>query len=388
VTVETESELLHERVRALARSVGEEAEEATSFDRLALEIADFQARWIPGYRRLLEASGASLDSVHSIPAVPCDAFRLTRVAVHPPELDEVRFRTSGTTGAPGIHPLRTTRTYRELSIRAGARALVSPWPGRRMVVALAPHPGTPPTSSLGFMLRVFMEAFDGRALTSDPTGAAFDADAPSRWLASGIGVDVAGLRRAALLARERGEPLLVLTTAFALVLLLDALSGARLPAPQRTLVMQTGGFKGRTRTVAPERLRAATARAFRIPKEQVVGEYGMTELTSQLYQGGPPGSDLVGAPGVYLEPPWLRVAPVDPATFLPVPDGEIGLARIVDLANVDSAVVVLTQDLVRRRDGGVELVGRRRGAPPRGCSLGVEALVSAGVGCNPGGQAW
>ena len=385
MTIETESELLHERVRALASTEGERTE---SFDELALDIAEFQARWIPGFRRLVEGSGGSLDSLHSIPAVPCDAFRLARVAAHPPELDEVRFSTSGTTGTPGIHAFRTTRTYRELSVRMGARALASAWPGRRVVVALAPHPGSPPTSSLGFMLRAFMEAFDGRALTSDPTGAAFDPDAPSRWLASSSGVDVAGLRRAALLARERREPLLVLSTAFALVLLLESLAGARLPAPQRTLVMQTGGFKGRTRTVTPERLRAATARAFRIPKDQVVGEYGMTELSSQLYDSGPPGSELEGKHGVYLEPPWLRVVPVDPATFLPVPTGERGLARIVDLANVDSAVVVLTQDIVRRRDGGVELIGRRRGAPPRGCSLGVEALVAAGAGWKTGGPGW
>ena len=51
-------------------------------------------------------------------------------------------------------------------------------------------------------------------------------------------------------------------------------------------------------------------------------------------------------------------------------------ARIVDLGNVDSAVAIVVQDLVRRHDGGIELVGRRSGAPPRGCSLAVEALVT------------
>jgi hypothetical protein len=59
-----------------------------------------------------------------------------------------------------------------------------------------------------------------------------------------------------------------------------------------------------------------------------------------------------------------------------VPDGEIGLARFIDLANVDSAVAILTRDLVRRRDGGIELLGRSPGAPPRGCSLAIEALLS------------
>lgn len=359
-----ESDLLHAHVRALARGDGDE-----SFDTLALDIARFQARWSAGYRRLLDARGGALDSVDAIVAVPTDAFRLTRVAVHPAELDVVRFATSGTTGsARGVHAMRTTETYRELSVRFGRQSLTADWTGRGVVVALAAAPGASPESSLGFMMRAFMEELDGRALSVDPSGAAFDADSSARWLASPSGIDVAGLRRAALVASERQEPLLVLATSFALVILLDTLAGKRIPAPKRTVVMQTGGFKGKTREVAPEKLRARVARAFRIAPERVISEYGMTELTSQLYEGP--------EPGVYREPPWLRTVPVDPASLRPVPEGEVGIARFVDLGNVDSAVAIVTQDLVRRRAGGVELVGRRRGAPLRGCSLAMEALVA------------
>ena len=368
-----ESDALHARVRAFARG---EAPETDDYERLAIDIARFQARWSPGFRRLVEARSPGLDRLDAIPAVPSDAFRLTRVAAHPPELDAVRFVTSGTTGsARGTHAMRTTRTYRELSLSFGKRALASAWPGRRVVVALAPPPGEPTSSSLGFMMRAFMQEFDGRALAVDPSGAEFDPESSGRWLASTSGVNVGGLRRAALVAQERQEPLLVLATSFALVLLLDALAGAKLPAPKRTVVMQTGGFKGRTRSVEPDKLRRAVARAFRIRPAQVVGEYGMTELSSQLYEGTLPGGALDGEPGVYLEPPWLRVVPVNPATLKPLAEGETGLARIVDLGNVDSAVAIVVQDLVRRRGGGIELFGRRPGAPARGCSLAVEALV-------------
>lgn len=371
--VVAESEALHERVRAFARG---DAPEADDFERLALDIARFQARWSSGFRRLVEARSPGLDRLDAIPAVPSDAFRLTRVAVHPPELDAVRFMTSGTTGsARGTHAMRTTRTYRELSLAFGMRALASAWPGRRVVVALAPQPDPPQTSSLGFMMRAFMEELDGRALAVDPSGAEFHAASSGRWLASSSGVDIAGLRRAALVAHERQEPLLVLATSFALVLMLDALAGAKIPAPRRTVVMQTGGFKGRTRSIKPDKLRRAVARTFRIPAAQVVGEYGMTELSSQLYEGTLPGGQLSGEPGVYLEPPWLRVVPVDPGTLKPVGAGETGIARIVDLGNVDSAVAIVVQDRVRLSGEGIELLGRRPGAPPRGCSLAVEALV-------------
>jgi hypothetical protein len=63
---------------------------------------------------------------------------------------------------------------------------------------------------------------------------------------------------------------------------------------------------------------------------------------------------------------------------LPVATGEIGIARIVDLGNVDSALIVVAEDLVRRSGNGIELHGRRSGAPPRGCSLSLEALIRRG----------
>jgi hypothetical protein len=362
VTLVERSDELHERVRRFAR--GEPGED---FETLGLSIARFQAENSPGFARLVRARGSSLERLGDVPGVPCDAFRLARVAVHPPELDEVRFATSGTTGDPGLHCMRTTRTYREVSLSWGGRALTSSWDGPSVVVALARPPGRPAMSSLGFMMRAMIEAFDGRPL--DPARE-FDADEVGRWLVDSDGVDVAGLSRATELACARGEPLLVLATAFALVALLDALNGRTLPAPERTIVMQTGGFKGRTREVAPDRLRADVARTFGIEPEQIVGEYGMTELTSQLYERR--------ASSIYLEPPWLRVVPVDPATLEPVPPGELGIARIVDLGNVDSAVVVIAEDLVRRAGGGIELHGRRSGAPARGCSLAVEALIARG----------
>jgi hypothetical protein len=363
VSVLVESERLHQRVRAFAHG-----EETSSFEELALEIARFQWTSSAGMRRLVELGGRELDSAAAIPAVPSDAFRLTRVAVHPESADIVRFRSSGTTGPQtSSHAFRTTETYRELALRIGAQALTSAWPGPRVVVALAEAPGEPPTSSLGFMMQLFIEAFDGRPREA-------------QWLLSPSGIDVRGLRGAAALAAERDEPLLVLGTAFSLVTLLDQLAGGTIEAPERTVIMQTGGFKGRTRELEPEALRREVARTFGVSSDHVVGEYGMTELSSQLYEPRLPGSELwrrAGEPrDVYVEPSWLRVTPVDPATLEPVADGEIGIARILDLGNVDSAVAIVTQDLVRRSGPGIELLGRRPGSPPRGCSLAVEALLA------------
>ncbi len=378
------SDALHARVRAFGRALLRGETAGDTFEDLACDIARFQRDYSVGYARLVERRGSRLENALSIPAVPVDAFRLTRVCVHPEALDVARFRTSGTTAdVPGTHPVRTLDTYRELACAWGERALFSAWLGPKTIIALAPFPGTPPTSSLGFMMQSFMETFDGRALVSSPEGVTFEPQDAARWLASPSGVDIDGVKRAVAVAKKRSEPLFVLATSFALVGLLDILDGETLATPNRTVVMQTGGFKGRSREVSAEKLRSQVARAFRTSEDSVVSEYGMTELSGQLYEGTVPGASLTGPRGVYLEPPWLQVVPVAPDTLLPVAEGEVGIARFVDLTNVDSAVAVQTQDLVRRTGPGIELLGRRVGAPPRGCSLPFEGLVRTSDGASP-----
>jgi hypothetical protein len=361
------SRQLHERVRAFARREGTD-----EFETLALAIARFQAEASPGFARLVKSRGNGLERLSDVPGVPTDAFRLGRVAVHPPELDVARFETSGTTGNErGIHAFRTLDTYEAVALAFGRRALVGFRPGPRVVVSLAPAPGEVSTSSLGTMMSFFQREWDGRSLADG----SFERELAARWLFGPDGLDLHGLEHAANVAVRRGEPFVVLATAFALVGLLDALGGRVLTAPRQTCVMVTGGFKGRSREVARDDLRRDIARAFGVPETHVVAEYGMTELTSQLYEGTLPGAELHGEPDVLLEPAWLRVEPVDPLTLEPVAAGEIGIARIIDLGNIDSALVVQTEDLVRRRGAGIELFGRRPGAAARGCSLAVEAWL-------------
>ena len=164
---------------------------------------------------------------------------------------------------------------------------------------------------------------------------------------------------------------LVLGTSLAYALLLEALGEATFRMPDGARVMQTGGFKGKTREFDAPKLRRDIARAFCIDERAVVSEYGMTELSSQFWEMTMHGSEK----NVYVEPPWARVVPVDPETLAPVKEGEIGVARIEDLLNVDSAVAIVTADRVRRVKGGFELLGREMGAPPRGCSIATEEML-------------
>jgi hypothetical protein len=196
-------------------------------------------------------------------------------------------------------------------------------------------------------------------------------------------VDPAALLQVCAEARRAGTPAIVMGASFAFVHLLDAIHEKRregdLALPAGSRVMHTGGCKGRSREVAQAELIADIGRAFAVPEHAVVGEYGMTELSSQLYEPTLRAAHGLGSTdarhGVFAAPPWLRVAAVDPDTLRPLPDGTPGILRFEDLANVDSALVVQTADRGICRGANVELLGRIPGATPRGCSLAIEELM-------------
>ena len=74
-------------------------------------------------------------------------------------------------------------------------------------------------------------------------------------------------------------------------------------------------------------------------------------------------------PRVFQFPPWARAQIVSPETGREVAEGETGLIRVFDLANVRSVMAIQTEDFGVRRGGGFELIGRAALAEPRGCSL-------------------
>jgi hypothetical protein len=369
VSALVESERLHERARAMVRAFESAAPMPEPFDMLAADLARFQASRVPGYARLCAAHGVEPREIAfagQAPAVPADAFKLGHVFAFDTRDGLIAFRTSGTTiGARGAHWMRDVGTYDAAALAFGramlARSLSTPVP----MLVVGPAPADAPDSSLAHMCAVFARALGA----TEPLERTF--------FVRGGTLDIARLR-GRVLEIDQATPAIVLATSFALVHLLDAIGSDVLALPPGSRVMQTGGFKTRSREVDSEELRQAVARAFAVDDRAVVGEYGMAELSSQFWE-----TTLVDSQarhGVYVEPPWARVIPVDPDTLAPLAVGEVGVARIEDLANVDSAFAVLTQDRVRRVAGGFELLGRMPGAPPRGCSIALEEMLSADEG--------
>ena len=192
-------------------------------------------------------------------------------------------------------------------------------------------------------------------------------------------IDTAGLSEVLVEAGTRGTPILLAGTAFAFVHWLDWLKerSAGFDLPPGSLIMETGGFKGRSRVLERSEFYASLSEAHGVPVEAIVNEYGMTELLSQFYDG-PVAATSGGALEArrHVPPPWVRTRVLDPNTLSAVPIGKPGLLCHYDLANAGSVMAVLTEDLGIAVDDGFRVLGRVQGAEPRGCSLAMDDLLS------------
>lgn len=357
-----DSRALHTRARALVQAFVDATPPAETFDALAVDLGRFQASHVPGYARLCARRGVAPSTctrAAQFPAVPTDAFKAMRVAAFGEDATTRIFRTSGTTvGQRGRHDFRDVRTYDAAALAFGRACLFGN--ERFAVLTLGPSPAEAPDSSLTHMNELFAQKLGVKGFGG--------------FYLSGDVFDLARLDESVARAVVEGQKVLLLGTSFAFVHLLEALGDDAFPLPPGSRIMQTGGFKGRSREVSASELRAAIATTFAVEERAVVQEYGMTELSSQFYERT--AVDPAAPPALLFEPPWARVIPVDPETLAPVAEGAEGIARIEDLCNVDSAFAIQTADRVRREQGGFVLLGRQPGSAPRGCSIAIDELLS------------
>jgi len=330
---------------------------AADFNRLALDLAALQFKTNAPFRRLCEARGVlpgSIGDWRRIPAMPTAAFKELEVTSLTPEQRVQVFHSSGTTDQT------PSRHFHDEESMALYETSLKHWFERNVLEAFAlparfglltPPAADAPNSSLAHMFATVKGAFgapDSAWLGAhDDSGAwAIDPNACLAFLESAV-------------ADQR--PVVLLGTAFLFVHLIDSLqaAGRRFALPDGSRVMETGGYKGRSRELSREELHRLIAQYLGVEIGSILREYGMSELSSQAY---------ARADRAVQFPPWARATVISPETGLEVAVGDTGLVRIVDLANVRSVAAIQTEDLGVRRDIGFELLGRASMAEPRGCS--------------------
>ena len=336
------------------------------FEELALSAFKVQFQQNPVYRRFCEGKNAvptTVTSWQNVPMVPTTAFRYLDLVTGDHSSVQMVFRTSGTTSttlAPGRHLVSRPSLY-HASLLSNFRKHLMPDIEKIKFVSLIPSPDELPHSSLSYMVNAAAETMSSEV----------------HWLVDGEGVlNSSGLISVLDDAALGGEEVLLLGTAFAFVHWLDELAGKELRRlPPGSRIMETGGFKARTRDITKEQLYRSLSTTVGLEPNRIVNEYGMTELLSQLYESHLTQSNELQAG--HTPPPWLRVRALNPTTLEPVAENELGILAFFDLANLGSVCHVLTEDVGRVIDGKVHLEGRFPGAEPRGCSRAMDELMAS-----------
>jgi hypothetical protein len=316
----------------------------SGFTRRALETFRYQYRENPIYRSyadLLRVSPGSVESLQDIPFLPIGFFKTHRV-VSGNFSDEAVFESSGTTRTGNSrHHVRSLAMYRE-SFLAAFRMFYGD-PREWCILSLLPSYLERGNSSLIVMADELMR------ISGHPE--------------NGFYLDQYARLHDTLLQLERaGQRTMLLGVTFALLDFSEAF-----PMELRhTVVMETGGMKGRKREMTRDEVHERLKKGLGIPA--VHSEYGMTELLSQAYSKGD---------GLFGTPPWMHVflrAEDDPLCLADDSGRPLqtGLINIIDLANRHSCAFIATDDLGRLSpDGTFEVLGRVDNSDVRGCSLMV-----------------
>ena len=306
-----------------------------AFEKAALDVFREQAEKCEPYRDYLSAAGidpADIVRAADIPHMPIELFKSRRVYCGEAE-PEIVF-TSSTTGGdtPSRHYVEHLENYR-----------------RTLRKAFTLFYGEPERWSFYALLPCYLER-EGSSLV---------------WMADDLIKSGGGgfflTEHEELLRRMAAEtkPKILLGVSYAL---LDLAEEYR-PKLENTVVMETGGMKGRRREMPKEEMHAVLCEAFGV--EKIHSEYGMAELTSQAYSKGD---------GIFRTPPWMRVSVRDfNDPFEQLPAGQRGGINITDLANLHSCAFIETQDAgVVYPDGSFSVLGRIDRSQTRGCNLLVD----------------
>jgi hypothetical protein len=354
---------------ALLRQGCEQETDDATFNALAMRIFAYQFSANVPYRKFCQRRAQTPETVQhwrAMPAVPIGAFKELTLSCIPPEEAEAVWMSSGTT-----KPQRRSRHFQarlaiyNASMLPNFAAHVLPDAAHLPMLVLNPPRTLLPNSSLAHYLHLVLETYGA-------PGSDFFIDQQ--------GIAQERLVSALQVAERSAQPVCLLGTSFAFVHILDALAQSRqtFRLPPGSRIMDTGGFKGQSREMSREELYGLFTQYVGVPQSHCVNMYGMTEFSSQFldntlrcWQQGRQ------APLAKENPPWTRTLVVDPETLQPVPNGARGLLLHVDLANRNSVMAVLTEDVGIQVDGGFRLLGRAQGTEARGCSVAIDEMLLA-----------
>ncbi|AJR02627.1 LuxE/PaaK family acyltransferase [Siansivirga zeaxanthinifaciens] len=312
----------------------------TEFENLALQVFKFQFNNNRIYRSfcdLLYIHTSDVKTLNDIPFLPIQFFK-THEILSSDDTIKATFTSSGTTGtATSKHLVTDLSIYKE-SFTRGFELFYGPVEDF-VILALLPSYLEREGSSLIYMVDAMIKT--------------------SKHKESGFYLNnISELKEALIRLDSEGKKVLLIGVSFALLDLVETYNFQL----KNTIIMETGGMKGRRKELIREELHAQLKVGFGV--NTIHSEYGMTELLSQAYSQGN---------GIFKCPDWMRVLVRDTEDALSIlPENKVGGLNIIDLANINSCAFIATQDLGSvNKNGCFEVIGRFDNSDIRGCNLMV-----------------
>jgi len=319
-----------------------EIQDDIEFNHLSLAIFQYQYQHCKVYQQYcnyLNVDLAHIDHFSKIPFLPVEFFKNFEV-ISDEKTPQIIFESSGTTGSiPSQHLVADTDLYME-SFRTNFIAnygALQDW----HILALLPSYLEKGNSSLVYMVHELMK----ETASIDSNFYLYDMEALAQQLDK-------------LQADPARKTLLIGVT--------YALQDFAAAFPQRlanTIVMETGGMKGRRKEITRAELHQQLATAFEV--DAIHSEYGMTELLSQAY---------AARDGRFHPPSWMKIVITDLYDPFEIKStAETGKVNIIDLANLYSCSFISVSDMGKAfADGSFEISGRLDMASLRGCNLMID----------------
>ncbi|SFZ89588.1 Acyl-protein synthetase, LuxE [Flaviramulus basaltis] len=310
------------------------------FENLALQVFRFQFENNSVYRSfcdLLCKHPSDVKTIKDIPFLPIQFFK-THNILSSKETIKTTFTSSGTTGsATSKHHITDLNIYKQ-SFKKGFEQFYGTIEDY-VILGLLPSYLEREGSSLIYMV-------DNMIKISNHTESGFYLNNISELIETLIKLD------------SEGKKVLLIGVSFAL---LDLVETHKFKL-KNTIIMETGGMKGRRKELIRNELHKKLKEGFGV--NSIHSEYGMTELLSQAYSKGH---------GVFNCPPWMKILTRDTEDALTIQNtGKAGGINVIDLANINSCSFIATQDLGRvNNDGSFEVIGRFDNSDIRGCNLMV-----------------
>lgn len=312
------------------------------FASAAVEIFRFQYDNNPIYRNFSNALGfdnSKVQHIEQIPFLPINFFKTHTIQTTPFE-PQMIFESSGTTGTVNSRHLVKDLSLYEKSFIKGFEIFYGPVQDY-CILGLLPSYLERKNSSLLYMV-------DHLIRMSGHPSSGFYLNEFDKLLAT--------LER---LEQAKQKTILIGVTFALLDFAEKIIATGNAKQLEHTIIMETGGMKGRREDMIREEVHQVLKKAFNVPA--IHSEYGMTELLSQAYSK---------KDGIFHCPPWMRVFVRDEEDPSQVSTQGAGLINIIDLANIYSCSFIATDDVGKvYEDGSFEVLGRKDNSDLRGCSL-------------------